>query len=77
MHQYHPISLQLTQGFFFNFFLFGSQHAVQNSSTVLYNVVLQGTTAKGHFLQNTCQHFVHDVYFVKALQINTICSTTL
>jgi len=32
--------------------LFNSQHAVQNSSTVLYIVVLQGTTATGHFLQN-------------------------
>jgi len=41
----------------------------------LYIVVLQGTTATGLFLQNTCQHFVHGAYFVKALQINTVCST--
>jgi hypothetical protein len=27
------------------------------------------------FLQNTCQHFFNDAYFVKALQINTIWST--
>jgi hypothetical protein len=27
------------------------------------------------FLQNTCQHFAHNAYFVKALQINTSCST--
>ena len=71
MHQYHAISLQLTQGSFLIFFLFSSQHAVQNSSTVFYTVVLQGTIATGHFLQNTWQHSVHDAYFVKALQINT------
>jgi hypothetical protein len=53
MHQYHAISLQLTQGSFLIFFLFSSQHAVQNSSTVFYTVVLQGTIATGHFLQNT------------------------
>lgn len=61
--------------FFFIFLLFSSQHAVRNFSTVLYIVVLQSTPATWHFLQNTCQHFVHDAYFVKATQINTICST--
>jgi len=77
MRQYHAISLQFTQGFFY--FPFVQQSTCCSKFfycfAVLYIVVLQGTPATWHFLQNTCQHFVHDAHFVKAPPINTICST--
>jgi hypothetical protein len=71
MHQYHAIYLQFTQGFFI-IFLFNSQHTVQNSSTVLYTVVLHSTTATGHLLQNTCQQWLTQEFFFGGVSTNSV-----
>jgi hypothetical protein len=60
---------------FLHSLLICTEPATQNTCVFAFTFVAHGTTDLGYVLQHFQQHFFHDAYFERVIQIYLLCST--